>query len=97
MSNDSTLHKNSKTSRIFFILSLSALTFWCLGQIINVYRFALVGAIFELLSLPMLCILFGIPILSLIFWAKEKFTMRSFYLYSALIGISTILLMVIRK
>ena len=79
------------------MLSVFVLIYQVLGQIINVYRFAWVGAIFELLWLPMLAVLFVVPILSLVFWAKEKFAIRSLYPYSALIAITTILLMIFRK
>ena len=76
---------HSKTSKIIFSLSILASVFWCLSQIINVYSFALLGAIFEILWLPMLAALFFLPIISLVLWVKEKFNVRSLYLYSILI------------
>lgn len=94
MSHDSNGFQNSKTSKIVFLLSIFIFIYWCLEQIINVYRFALVGAIFELLWLFMLVGLFGLPILCMIYWVKEKFNLRSLYLYSLIITVTTILLRV---
>ncbi len=89
--------KNTRKSKILFLFSVLVFVFWLLGQIINIYRFAAVGAIFELFWFPMLAMLFVLPIMSLIFWVKEKFNLRSFYLFTILIVSTTILLMVFRK
>lgn len=89
--------KNSRKSKIVFLISILVSVFWCLGQILNVYRFALVGAIFEFLWLPMLGMLFILPIASLILFRKEKFNVRSLYLYSIIIVVVVFLLMVFRK
>ena len=89
--------KNSRTSKIVFILSIIVVGYWWLGQVINEYSLALVGAIFELLWLPALAMLFVLPIISLIFLVKEKFNIRSFYIYTILINVTTILFMVYSK
>jgi hypothetical protein len=94
MSNDSTTFKNSSLSKIFFILSIIIFVFWYVGQKIDVYRYAVVGAIFESLWLFMLLGLFVLPILSLIFLIKEKFNFRSLYLYTIIISVTNILLMI---
>jgi hypothetical protein len=67
MNENLTPFKNSRTGKIVFILSIIVSGFWWLGQVINVYNIALVGAIFELLWLPMLAMLFTLPIISLIY------------------------------
>lgn len=85
--------KNSSLSKIFFILSIVVLGFWSMGQIIDVYRYTAVGAIFEILWLFMLLMLFILPIIALIFLIKEKFSFRSLYLYTIIIGGFNILLM----
>jgi hypothetical protein len=84
-----TVIKISKTSKIVFILSLFTALFWCIGQLVNVYYFAISGAIFEILWLPMLVLLFVLPLFSLTYWVKEKFNLKSLYLYSLLIILST--------
>jgi hypothetical protein len=85
----------SKTSKIVFTLSLLTSVFWFLGQLVNVYYSAIVGAIFEILWLPMIALLFILPILSLIYWVKEKFNLKSLYLYSLLIILATVLYMIL--
>ena len=85
------------TSKIIFILSIIVSLFWFFGQFINVYRFPLVGAIFEIIWFPIVVMTIGLPIMSFIFWVKEKFSLRSFYPYSILIVVTTILVIVFRK
>jgi len=71
------------------MLSLLTSILWCLGQIIDVYRFAAVGAIFEIIWLPMMLLLVLLPIISFFHLAKEKFNPKSLYLYSFVIIIAT--------
>jgi hypothetical protein len=86
-------YKNSLLSKLFFVLSIVIFVFWFLGQRIDVYRFAIVGAIYEILWLFMVLMLFVLPVISLVFVVKEKFNFRSFYLYCFLISAVNILLM----
>jgi hypothetical protein len=75
----------SKKSKVVFILSIIVSVFWVMGQSFNVYYFAVVGAIFEILWLPMIALLIILPIVSLIYLVKEKFNLKSLFLYSFLI------------
>jgi hypothetical protein len=84
---------NSGTSRVVLTLTVLVSGFWWLGQVIDVYRLALVGAIFELLWLPVLAMSLILPIVSLTYLMRERFTVRSLYLYSTLIGGTTVLFM----
>jgi len=43
-----------KTPKIVFISSVLVSFFWCFVQLVNVYYFTIVGAIFEILWLPMI-------------------------------------------
>lgn len=86
--------KNTRTSKIVFILSIVASGYWWLVQGINVYSSAIVGAIFEIMWLPVLAMLFLLPIFSLIFLLKEKINVRSLYIYSILINVATICFMI---
>ena len=86
--------KNSTTSKVLFFISVGVLVYWCVGGLFDVYRFAVVGAIYEILWVFMLITLFVVPILSLIFWIKERFNFRSLYLYAILIPVINILLLV---
>jgi hypothetical protein len=85
--------KNSRTSKMVFLLSIVASGYWWLVQGINVYSNAIFGAIFEILWLPVLGMLFLLPILSMILLIKERVNVRSLYIYSILINITTICFM----
>ena len=93
MEQETAIYKNSRLSKILFVLSLFILAYWSIGQSINVYHFAIVGAMFEILWLFMLMGLFGLPIVALVFLIKEKFSFRSLYLYTIFVGVFNILLM----
>jgi hypothetical protein len=97
MTHETTTFKNSSLSKIFFILSLIVFGFWSVGQIIDVYRYAAVGAIFEILWLFMLLMLFILPIIALVFLIKEKFSFKSLYLYTIIVTVINILLMIFIK
>ena len=89
--------KNSVISKTVLMLSIIVAGYWWLGHSINVYRYALVGAIFELLWAPALLMLFALPIASLILLIKEKVNIRSLNIYSFLIGIAAIFFIIFRK
>ena len=80
-----------KASKTIFLLSMTVLLFWVIGNSVNVYKVAIVGAIFEILWLPMIGLTLVLPIVSFIFWYKEKFVVRSLSLYSLLVTSAMIL------
>ena len=85
MNNNSPARVKSKMPVIIFLASLLVPLFWLLGQLINVYKTAWVGAVFELLWLPMILLLFTLPVLAAIYWSRAKFNFRSLYFYSLVI------------
>ena len=89
--------KNTNRNKIIFFFSLFMLLYWITGHVLNIYRFAVAGAIFELLWLPMLLSLIILPALAFIFWVKEKFVISSLNLHTIIIGITTILILVFAK
>jgi len=91
------LFNKLKIPEIIFILSILTAVFWCLAQFVNVYYFAVVGVIFEIAWLPMIALLFCLPIVSFIFLVKEKFNLKSLYLYSFIIALVTVLFMILRN
>ena len=97
MTHDTTTFQNSILSKIILVLSIIVFAFWSVGKIIDVYRFAVVGAIFEILWIFMLLMLFVLPIIPLIFWIKGKFNFRSLYLFTIIIFVTNILLMILMK
>jgi hypothetical protein len=96
MTDHLTPFKNSKTSKIVFVLSIVVSGFWWLTKGINVYSYAIVGAIFEILWLPFIAMLFFLPIFSLFLLVKERVNVKSIHIYSILIGLATIIFMIFR-
>lgn len=90
-------NKNLNWHRLFFILSIFLLIFWVFSRMTDVYHFTFIGVVFEILWLPMLALLFVLPVVSFIFWAREKFSAGSFYLYSLLVVVATILFIIFGK
>jgi predicted membrane protein len=65
--------------------------FWNVVRITDIYRSAIVGALFEILWLPMIVMLLVLPVIAVYFLVKEKFSFRSLHLYSILILAFTLL------
>jgi hypothetical protein len=84
----------SKTAILILILSIMVPVIWYTSQHIDVYRVAFIGAIAEMIWLPMFALLFGLPIVSLLFWRRNKFAIRSLYFYSFLISVAGLLLFI---
>jgi hypothetical protein len=78
-------------------LSILVSLFWLASRFINLYQFALVGAIFEILWLPMILMVFCLPLFSFYYLFKEKFSVNSNYLYAILIMIFTFLIILFFK
>lgn len=95
MANQIASYKNK--SKIILLLSIAVFIFWIFGKMTNVYHFPFVGAIFETLWLPIMILTFVLPVMSLVFWYKEKFDFRSASFYSIATLIMTILLLVFYK
>ena len=87
----------SKMPQLLITLSLLTAIFWFLAQSVDVYFFTVTGAIFEILWLPMIILVYVLPIISLIFMIKEKFKLKSLSFYSFLILGATILYIVYRN
>lgn len=82
---------NSAIPRFLLFASIFTAAFWVFANLIDIYRVQLVGVVFEMLWLPMLAGLFVLPVISVYFLLKEKFSFRSFPFYSLIILISTAL------
>ena len=87
-------YSSTSTSKLILLLSIFAAAFCVLVSFVNVYRYALVGAIYEILWLPVLGILFIAPVIAILLWRKEKFTLTSLYPYSILICVATLVLVI---
>ena len=86
-----------KGSAIVFALTIIVTLYWYLPLLISVYRFPVIGAIYEILWIFMIVGLFALPVVSFIFWAKNKFNLRSLYFYSLIISLVSILFLVTSK
>lgn len=85
MKDNASVFKNTTLNKAIFVSSILTSTFWILGQILNIYHFSLVGAIFEILWLPCIILIFTIPLISLILLIKEKFNVLSLNIYSIVV------------
>ncbi len=88
---------NQAIGKVVLALSVFVLLFVGLSRLLNVYQISYVGAIFEILWLPVILLLFILPVLSLIYWIQDKFNPKSIYLYSIVLGIASVVLMVYGK
>jgi hypothetical protein len=84
--------RNGKRT-IVIILSLFTFAYWIISQQINVYKSAPVGAVYELLWLPMLLGLIILPVISLLFWRKDTTQWRWLYLFSAGLPVLALILL----
>ncbi|WP_340111889.1 hypothetical protein [Maribellus mangrovi] len=91
--NKSSLKYNRTVSSIVFLLAIVVSAFWVFGRYYDFYMSDFTGAIFELLWLPMLGMVFFIPIFSAFFWVKAKFSLKSLYFYTLLLCLATIVYM----
>lgn len=86
--------KNSRDNKVLFVISTLLIIILLLSRVVNVYYFAVTGAIFELINLPLIALLFVMPLYCLyVFW-KDRFNLKSLALYSALMLTTTIFLLI---
>lgn len=74
-----------------FLLTLAASVFWILAKLLPVYENKIIGAVYEMLWLPVVIILFILPIFSFLLWAGEKFRVRSVHLFSVVLAAAAII------
>lgn len=81
-----------KTAKILLIIQLCTILYWVLAKTAYVYKFAVTGAIFELLWLPAIAITFSIPFIAAYFWIRTKCKLDSAYLSIILLSIAFIMI-----
>ncbi len=94
LENQSSFHNSLNNKRVF-VISFFVTLFWIIGNTADVYHFAITGAFFELLWLPMLALIIFLPAISIVLFVKDKFNLRSLALYSILLLTPTILLLLL--
>jgi hypothetical protein len=87
MENRNSIFKSLNVDKALLLLSVFSFCYWITGKQINIYQYKLVGVIFEMLWLPMLLVLFTIPLLAFYFWKKEKFVLKSLHFLTLLISV----------
>jgi len=86
---------NRRTAIIILIVSIAVFVFYLAGKLMkDVYRYPVVGAIYEMLWLPMLIALLFIPIMSVLIFIKNNNRLRLYSILSALFVASAIVIMV---
>jgi hypothetical protein len=93
MDNQLKFFQKPNTSKSVFFLSVLVSIFWFAARIFNIYSITIIGAIFEILWLPIAIMTILLPICACIFWVKEKFILKSYYLASLTLLALTIVLM----
>lgn len=78
-------------SKTFFLLSILVMLFWIVSSVTNVYYYTISGVIFEILWFPVLAMTIVLPVISFIYWSKEKYNFRSLYFYSISIVIAGVI------
>jgi len=73
-------------SRIHFLLTIVVCLFWITGNKTNVYKFSVIGGFFEILSLPMLGLALGLPILAIFLIFKNRGADKLWPVISLFIG-----------
>ncbi|ESU28644.1 hypothetical protein FLJC2902T_12350 [Flavobacterium limnosediminis JC2902] len=80
-----------KKSIIILVLSVFVLGYWIgVNSMQDIYRYAIVGAVYELLWFPFLMLFFLLPILNLVMLVKSKFNFKRTWLYALIINCLTI-------
>lgn len=87
------LSKQSRLGNFIFFATLGSSFFLIGTRFIPIYDYALVGAIYELMSIPAIAIIFILPIFSFLLWAGQKFVFPSIHLFSVLLALASILIL----
>jgi len=81
--------KSIYTGKIAVFSSLLISGYWILGNIYNVYTYAVLGAIYEILWIFMIPMLFVVPVISATIVILNKFKNSYLYLTSVILNMGT--------
>lgn len=82
--------KLSGIEKAIMLANIFAAIYWIGSRFIAIYTFAAVGAVYEFLWLPVLFVLFILPLFSFLLWAGEKFKVRSANLFNLSMALITV-------
>lgn len=80
-----------------FISGLIAMLYCFLAKSWNVYNYTIIGAVFELMWLPVMVIVFIGPIFSISLFVKDNYNPRSLALYAAILQLSAMMILIFFK
>lgn len=86
--------KNSILNKLIFIVSIFTLLSWITGKTVDIYRYAFIGALFEIFWIFMLLFVFTLPLVTVVLLIRDSFNIRSLNLYSVVISVSTLLMLI---
>ena len=84
------MEKVITNKKLIIALSILILSYWLLCKTIDVYKYTVLGVIYEILWLPMLALLFLLPIINTYAIFKNKNSLISYF--SLALNIITILI-----
>ncbi len=87
------LSTNSKQSKLVLGLSILTLLLVIIFWSIDIYRYAFVGAVFELLWLFIIAAVFILPLIAIWGLFKNSFSLKSYYLLSILISAVSLIIL----
>lgn len=84
---ETTTFKN-KNQTLLLVTSTLIVTilFWLVGNTIDVYKYAAVGAIYEMAWFPAILATFALPVVSLVFFFKDGKSIKSWFLYLTIVS-----------
>ena len=82
-----------KKEKTVFGLSTVLLLLWVLGRTIDLHEHKIVGAIFEMLWVPMILMLFILPVINLTMLIKHSVDLKAYWIYGLLVNGLTLLLL----
>ena len=97
MPDRSTSFKNSGINKVLFILSIVTILYWLTAKSSNVYNNAFIGAVFELLWLPMIVSVFIGPVFSIILFVKDKYNPGSLAIYATVLQLVALYILIFFK
>ncbi len=97
MPNKSVSFKNSGINLKLLMLSIITILYWLTAKSLNVYNYSFIGALFELLRLPMLGFVFFGPLISILLFVKDKYRLRSIAIYIAVLQMVALYILILFK
>ena len=85
--------QNTKQSKIIFGISVLTLLLVVVFQSIDIYKYAIVGAVFEMLWLFIVAAVFILPIVAIWGLFKYNFSIKSYYFVTLFISVISLIVL----